>query len=103
MRLRLEVDVLRTARVLARDDRLETVVALVIGELMAAQPIAGIVVAARRVGLPEIEHRLRDGGARAGQHPTGEDELRPGHRRFEQRASLRGSGLEVRPYRLGRR
>src|SRR5437879_5334504 len=51
-RLHLHVDVSRASRILRGHDGLEPVVPGLIGELMAAQPLAGIIVPAAGLRLP---------------------------------------------------
>src|SRR5688572_10260131 len=67
-RLHLHVDVARAAGIESRHDAVEAVSALGIGELMAAEPVAGVVVLAGIVRLPEVDERARHRAAAAGEH-----------------------------------
>ena len=54
------MDVLGAAGIETRDHGLEAVRAVCVGELPPAKGVAGVVVVAVAIGLPEVELRVRD-------------------------------------------
>src|SRR5258708_3510996 len=99
----LDVDVLGAAWVLAGDHRLQRELPARIRRLVAAQPVPAVVVKARRVGLPEIQDRVRDRLAVESENKARYGQAGPAHTWIDQRGSFRRSGLEVGSFRLGRR
>src|SRR5207302_9076405 len=73
-RLDLDVDVPGAARIQAGDDGDEPVATAVVGEQMAAQPVAGVVVLAVGVRLPPVEERSAYPLTRRREDGTGGDE-----------------------------
>jgi hypothetical protein len=62
----------------------ETVSPRLISELMAAQPIAIVIVFAPIIGLPEVQERLRDRLAAPRQHGPCEDDRSAREARFKE-------------------
>ena len=71
-RLHLDVKVAGPPFVGRRHDGEKAIAACGIGELMAAQPEAGVVIDSLGISLPEIDERVLHRPAAAGQDETGE-------------------------------
>src|SRR5262245_25427220 len=82
--LHVDVEVPRPPGIDAGHDGLEPVAAGVVGELVAAQPEAGVVVIALRVGLPEVHQRPRDRLAVRGEDSALHDDPRARRARLEE-------------------
>src|SRR4030095_5975304 len=82
-------------RIDAGHDRLQAIAALVVGELVAPQAIAGVVVVAAGVGMPDVDQRARNRLAAREPDDAGDDDPDAAHARLEQRRPLRGGRLEV--------
>src|SRR5205823_432638 len=80
----LDVDVLGATGIFARENRLEVVAAGGIGQLVAAQPVATVVVGTTFVRLPEVKRGAGDGRAREREHPTAKDQPCTGHAALDQ-------------------
>src|SRR5436190_1228684 len=78
----------------ARHDGAEQEASLVIGENVAAQAKAGIVVIAPHVGVPEIDESAWDRLACAGQNEAGKLDRLPRNARLAEITALRRSGFE---------
>src|SRR3712207_9372369 len=68
--LGVDVDVPRPAGVEAGQNRLQLEAAVVVGELVATQGIADVVVRPGVVGLPEVEEGAGDRPARSEEHTS---------------------------------
>src|SRR5262245_25411734 len=96
-RLHLHMEVAGAGGVGAGHDAAQPEASVSVGELMAAQAEAGIVVLALVVGLPEIQQRTRDRLAIACEHEAGQFDRLAGHAGFQQFDPLRRGRLEERP------
>ena len=98
------VNVAGAAGVEARDDGFQAVLAVGVGELVAAQGVALVVVASLVIGLPEVQQHAGEGLAIGLQHVS--DQHQGGSRQagFEQAGALRGvRGVERAGALAGRR
>src|SRR5262249_18663507 len=86
-RLHFHVEVARAPRVEPRDDGLEPIATAGVGELMAAQLVADVVVFTRFVRVPEVEERAGDGAAIAGEDSPGDHDPRALCAGLDQRAA----------------
>ena len=82
--LDFDMDVRRTPWVKARKNGFKIVTAGIIGELVAAQPVAGVVILAVAICLPEVQPRAGDRRAIRGMHISRQDEPGPHDARFNQ-------------------
>src|SRR5829696_9547367 len=96
------MDMARAAGINAGHDAAQSITAFRIGELMAAQAEAGIVVAALVIRLPEIQQGAGERFAGATEHEANQFDRLPGHALLEQLGSLRRRRLEVWPFGLWR-
>src|SRR5206468_5165837 len=94
-RLYLDVNMAGPPGVAAGYDRLEAIAALVVGVLMAAQAIAGVVVRAAVVGVPDVDQRARNRLAAREPDHAGDDDLDAAHARLDERRPLGRVRLEV--------
>src|SRR6266581_8443930 len=84
-RLYLDVDMPRAPEVFRRNDGLQAVAPLGVGELVAAVAKAKVVVLAVLVRVPEIEQRVRHRTASGREDLPGDDQSRSLGLRFHQR------------------
>src|SRR5713101_3300783 len=75
--------------------RLETKASLIVGELVAAQSVAGVVVRSVAVSVPDVEQRARDRLAARGQDHAGHDDPHSTDPRLQKRLPPRRVRLEV--------
>ncbi len=101
--LYLDMDVPRPSGVQAGNNGFERKAPRVVGVLVAAQSVAGVVVDTRVVRLPEVEQGARGGCAIGGEDGPRHDEACARYSRLHKRHALRRTGLEVRPFGLCRR
>src|SRR4029450_6758770 len=94
-RLQLEMKVARPPGIDAGHDRLQAIAALVVGELVTPQTIAGVVVVAAGVGVPDVDQRARHRLAAREPDDARDDDLDALHTRLEQRRPLRRGRLEI--------
>src|SRR5216683_4765942 len=102
-RLYLDVDVTRAPGVFPRNDGLQAIAPLSVGELVAAIAKAAVVVLAAFVRVPEIEQGVRDWLASRRQDLAGHDQPRGLGLRFHERNAEWSIRLEKRPFGLRRR
>src|SRR5262249_61163237 len=96
-RLHLDVVVAGAAGKERGQDGAQAVAAVGIGEQMPAIGKAGVVVLAALVGMPEVEERLRDRPAGAGQNLPAELDSPRRAVRLDEIGAQRRTGLEIRP------
>src|SRR5205814_1004198 len=101
-RLHLDVDMPRAPGVFRRNDGLQAIVPLSVGELMAAIAKAAVVVFAVLVRVPEIEQGVGHALASGGQDLSRHDQPRGLGLRLQQGNPERCVGLEKRPFGLPR-
>src|SRR5215467_5368862 len=101
--LNLDVEVPRAADVERRHDRAEAVASLRVGEDVAAQPEASVVVVAVVVGMQQVDQRMCERLAAAIEHLPGEDDRAALDARLDQIGALGRARLEERPLGLGTR
>src|SRR5262249_55283851 len=93
--LYLEVKMTGPPGIDAGHDRLQAIAALVVGELVTPQAIAGVVVVAAVVGVPDVDQRARHRLAAREPDDAGDDDPDALHARLEQRRPLRRGRLEI--------
>jgi len=84
-RLHVHMDVPRAPMIDGRDDGLQPEAPGIVAELMAAQPVAVVVVVAVGIGLPEVQERAANRRAVERPHRPLEHEPGPRHSRLDQR------------------
>ena len=97
------VEMTRSSGIDSRHDGLEPVSAGSVGKLVAAQPVAGIVISAAPVGLPKVNEGSLDRLAFGRADIAFKNDSGSLDARFEQRFSLRRARLEKWSRRLRRR
>src|SRR6476661_354782 len=99
-RLHLHMNMARAANIGAGHDAAQSIAPFRIGELMAAQTEARIVVPAFIVGLPELQQRSSERFTGAGEYEANQFDGLPGHTCFKQFAPFGRGRLEERPFGL---
>ena len=71
-RLDLDMKMARAARIKPRNDGIDDIAALIVAELVAAKPIAAVVVITRGVRMPQFDQRIGDRITSTVEHETQE-------------------------------